>query len=300
MRENFDKRKIHYIYGHYDELNRLRYIGKGTKRRAWSPLKRHAGWLEVFKLNYPRVEILEKNLDEKTAFLIERQLISFEKNFNPHLLNIHEGGYGGISGEEHWTFGIPRSQETRDRIKETKRLNPEKKARYWLGKKRDPELMKKLQILCKTPEAIEKARIKKKLWKPSEEHRKAVSQALKGKKRPEEIGKKVGDAQRGVPKLALRGKKLSEEHKAAISKATMGRRPLTAEEQARRMATWKARGMTSNRNKPIICEETGIIYRTALEAAKIFEGNHLNISKNIQACVAGKTKKCRGFTWKYV
>lgn len=67
----------------------------------------------------------------------------------------------------------------------------------------------------------------------SEEHKRKVSKALKGKKKPEGFGEKIS--------IALTGKQLSEEHKAACSTAHLGKK-LSEEHR-------KAQG-TGRRGKP--------------------------------------------------
>lgn len=88
---------------------------------------------------------------------------------------------------------------------------------------------------------------------------------------------------------------MPESHRKAISEATKGRRPLTAQEQSKRLATWKARGGTTSKAKAVICIDTKVKYRCAKEAAEATGSN----DKHIQACCVGRRKTHNKLTWKY-
>lgn len=175
--------KDHYVYAHY--LNgEIKYIGKGRKNRAWTFLQRSKLWNKTFADNKPEVKILYCGLSEIDAYAKEADEISKEIKKGSELINIAAGGMSGWDersskmlsemrrGKIHYNFGKKRSEETRAKISETKQSNPEKSiARYWKGKKRDPELIKKLASAAHTPEANEKRRAKVKGRVQSEEER---------------------------------------------------------------------------------------------------------------------------------
>ena len=48
-------------------------------------------------------------------------------------------------------------------------------------------------------------------------------------------------------------------------------------------------------SKPVLCVETGVVYKSAKEAAKSLPGN-----KNIQAAASGIRKTADGYHWKYI
>jgi hypothetical protein len=148
----------HYVYGHYDLDGKLKYIGKGLKGRAWSRSSRNAPWNEFFTDYFPRVEMFEMNLSENQAYNLERKLVAKYRK-KASLLNLTGGGGGVLSGENHPLYGTQRSQDTIDKMLATKTKN-NSFAKYWLGKKRDPELIKKMTVASHTPEAIEKRRQK--------------------------------------------------------------------------------------------------------------------------------------------
>jgi hypothetical protein len=112
----------------------------------------------------------------------------------------------------------------------------------------------------------------------SPEHREAISRGKRGRDN------------------GLAGRIMPSEHRKAISQATQGRRALTADEQAKRLATWRANGMTTKKARTVECVETGIIYRCAKEAAQQVSGS----DKHIQACCTGKRSRHMKLSWRYV
>jgi hypothetical protein len=186
----------YYVYAHFDQNNVCRYIGKGRSKRAWRHGQRSKRWREIFtENNQPIVKILANNLTEKQALESEIHLISEALKRGEKLLNVTAGGelFEGWDerarsllsedrkGEKTWTYGIPRPEETKAKISATKRANPERNARYWAGKKRDPELIKKLVAAAHTPEALKKSADKKRGKKHSEEHKLKIKESSEKK-----------------------------------------------------------------------------------------------------------------------
>jgi hypothetical protein len=184
-----------YVYAHFDEQNNCRYIGKGKANRAWVFDQRSKRWETVFGENKPIVKILKENLTEQESLEFEIHFISSALKDGEPLLNVTAGGesFNGWDdrarallsedrkGEKTWTYGIPRPEETRAKISATKRANPERNARYWAGKKRDPELIKKLVAAAHTPEALKKSADKKRGKKHSEEHKRKIKESSQKK-----------------------------------------------------------------------------------------------------------------------
>jgi hypothetical protein len=183
----------YYIYGHFDEKNLCRYIGKGRLNRAWTFCQRSKRWNNFFsKDRKPIVKILKENLTEKEALENEIHFISMALKNNEPLLNVTAGGElsdgwdqrakdilsEDRKGKNTWTYGIPRPIETRKKISETKKANPEKIARYWKGKKRDQELMKKFIAAGQTKETRKKISEAKKGKKHSDEHKLKIKNSL--------------------------------------------------------------------------------------------------------------------------
>lgn len=179
----------YYVYGHFDNNGNCHYIGKGSVNRAWTYCQRSKRWREIFSNSKPVVKIFKNRLTEKEAYEIEAHLISEHIKKGHDLINIAIGGYGkdcfdGRSkkifsdmrkGDKTWTYGKKRPESTRKLISETKRKNPDKSiSKYWLGKKRDPLLIKKMCEASQSEESKIKrygTRIGVKL---SEEHRKKI------------------------------------------------------------------------------------------------------------------------------
>jgi hypothetical protein len=87
----------HYTYAHFRESdNRVFYIGKGVKRRAWScdKDKRSEHWHRVKKKHGCRVEILAKWATADEAFEHEKFLISTFRDMGHPLVNVTDGGEG--------------------------------------------------------------------------------------------------------------------------------------------------------------------------------------------------------------
>lgn len=126
----------------------------------------------------------------------------------------------------------------------------------------------------------------------SEETRKKLSEAnkgrtgvWKGKHLPEETRKKISEAQKGE-KGHMYGKHLSEEARRKISEAGKGHE--VSEETRSKIS--KAL------SKPILCVETGEVFRGITEAERQTGNNH----SNLVACLKGRQKTCGGYHWKYV
>jgi hypothetical protein len=89
----------HYTYAHFRESdNRVFYIGKGVKRRAWACAKDNRGehWHRVKKKHGCRVEILAKWATAEEAFEHEKFLIAMFRDMGHPLVNITAGGEGNL------------------------------------------------------------------------------------------------------------------------------------------------------------------------------------------------------------
>ena len=293
-----------YVYGHYDVSGRLRYIGKGRKNRAWTFLQRSKLWEKTFSGQNPEVRILEKNLTEDAAYEREKAWIDDALALGHPLVNLARGGNDKESwderaremlgemrrGEKHPLYGRKVPKEQIERTLKTKR-DRDSFGRYWLGKKRDPELIKKMVAAAHTPEAVEKRRQKMIGRKLSSSHKKKIGQALSGTVRSEETKKKISDARKGQPNGRL-GTKHSEETKKKISKAHMGRKISQESIEKRRK---KLIGRPSPKRKKVLCVTNGIIYSCAKEAAEKLGAS----DKHIQACCAGRRKSHKGMNFSY-
>jgi group I intron endonuclease len=124
-------RKITYIYTLSDPITGLiRYIGKSNnpKRRytnhlAFKSNNHKSCWILSLKAKglKPILEILDEVPEEEWEFW-ERHYISLFKSWGFKLTNSTEGGDSGngAKGENHYNFGKSMSEETREKIKQTK------------------------------------------------------------------------------------------------------------------------------------------------------------------------------------
>jgi len=305
-------KNIFYVYAHYEENGTLRYIGKGCKKRAYSVYGRSPIWDEIFPSGPYKIEFFGKGLSEEDAFILEKKMIVDAHEKKHPLINISTGGCGGASwaftdetreylsqmrsGENHWAWGKERDPEVIKKLMEGRDRWIAENGHPKAGKKLSEDHKNKFFEKSYTPEARAKQAEKLRGRKHTPEHnakigRKGELNHRFGKKLSEEHCKNMSEARIGIPLGPM-----SEDHKAKISDATMGRRPLTAEEQARRIATWKSRGMTTKKAKSLMCIESGTIYRCATEAAEA-----LGLSdKHIQACCVGRRATHGKLTFKYV
>jgi hypothetical protein len=153
-----------YTYCYFNESNIPYYIGKGTGRRAYHVHD------NVSVPPKDRILILKDNLTEEEAFIHEKYMIFlFGKKSEGGLLeNINDGGkYNNppswtgkkhseeskrkisksVSGKNHPFYGKPLTEEHKNKIKETKKKNPQSfssetrlklslaKKEYWKRKK---------------------------------------------------------------------------------------------------------------------------------------------------------------------
>jgi hypothetical protein len=148
-----------YIYLHErKDTNTPFYVGKGTGYRCNTKKDRNKYWHNIVNKVGFRPVILQSNLTHQQALNAEKFTIAIFKKFFK-LANLTEGGDGGngLKGILHPLYGKPRSQECKDKI-------------------------------SKSLQGVKTGGLAKKGIKLSEEHKKAISFSLKGRKKtPEHI-----------------------------------------------------------------------------------------------------------------
>jgi hypothetical protein len=68
-----------YVYGHYDENDKLFYVGKGKGKRAWSRRNRHCYWERYVEKNLTgeyKVKIIADNLSDREAQILENRIMA--------------------------------------------------------------------------------------------------------------------------------------------------------------------------------------------------------------------------------
>jgi hypothetical protein len=181
------------------------YVGKGTRdrdsqhlRNAKNGINTHLyNWMRKYKeCNniWPKPFRVKEGLSEEEAFFMEKELISRygRRDISTGYLFNHTDGGEGLRGRIPWNKGIPCSQETKEKISNVLKGNPKLKnsKRFSIEARAKMSLSQKGRVI-------------------SEEHRKKIGNALRGKKRTIEQRQKFSDAHKGY--------KLPENVKAKIS-----------------------------------------------------------------------------------
>jgi hypothetical protein len=162
----------YYIYFHYTaDTNELFYIGKGTGKRAYQKTRRNAWWKNKVAKHGFRAEIIQMNIIEQEALMLEQDMIALNRKMGKNLVNLTDGGEG-VSGLKHSlksrvkmsisatgnknNLGRMQSIETRTKISITKKgkpLSPEHRAKvsknhstFWNGHKHTEESKAKMSI----------------------------------------------------------------------------------------------------------------------------------------------------------
>lgn len=162
-----NKESRFYIYTYTDPRNYIiRYVGKGTKGRAWYLSNHHShchAWIMQLKSLglEPIIEILECFSDNNIALDREIELIALYRYYGFDLTNLTDGGGGAV--------GCVVSQETRD-----------KQSKVRKGRKRGP-------LTEEHKRNIGKANKGNIVASPSKETLLKRSKSLKGKKRTKEM-----------------------------------------------------------------------------------------------------------------
>lgn len=130
------------------------------------------------------------------------------------------------------------------------------------------------------------------------ETRKKMGNAHRGKPLAPEHRQKIGDAQRG--------RKLSPERCRKISESQIGRKPtmdtrrkLSEARKGKHHSADTIRKLTElkrDKMKAVLCVETGVIYPSISEAARLMDCSQGNISM----CCLGQRNTACGFHWEYI
>lgn len=161
-----------YVYAHRAVSQRdkgdIFYIGKGRKNRAWAQGDRNIHWRSIVSKHGYTVEILAKDLTEEQAFDLEKSFIVICGQ--EVLCNMTMGG-GGIAGYKH-------TAETKEIIRLTHQ-----------GAKRSPETLVKMSAWQKGRKLSDEVHAKMFGRVHTEEGRKRISEAKKGKPAPYKMKK---------------------------------------------------------------------------------------------------------------
>lgn len=116
----------YYVYRWIDaDTGATIYVGKGHGDRQTSMRNRSEGFLEYVSNHKCKPEIIIDGLDEDTAYNLERFTIAYCREVGEPLLNVANGGRGGITmyGENNPMYGRPWWDENtpQEKIDEWKR-----------------------------------------------------------------------------------------------------------------------------------------------------------------------------------
>jgi hypothetical protein len=246
------------------------YVGKGSGKRAWSK-QRNQFWKNVANKHGFSVEIVKDGLTEIEAYELEAKLVSEYGRDN--LTNLSDGGYGSASGR---VVGENEKRLKRERF-------AGKPGRQWSAEQR------------------EAARVRGTGRKHTEEARRKISEAKKGKPQP------------------WSGHSLTEEGRERIRQSKLGKpapwaageNSHTKRQEYRDYMSEKFKGVhrpdmvgASNPSaRSVVCIDTGQHFHTMKDAAKwllsINKTSNISASTNINSVCTGKLKSAYGFTWTY-
>jgi group I intron endonuclease len=162
-----------YIYEHIrPDTNAVFYVGKGTDKRMHSKHRRNAHWNSIVrKAGGFAVREVVRHEDEELVFLAEQERIDQLKRLGVKLANKTDGGEGP-SGYRH-------TEETKQKIAELQMGE-----KHWrFGKPATQEERLRLSQIAKR--------------KHTDEHRKKVSEAGKGRVKSAETRAKLSAAKQG-------------------------------------------------------------------------------------------------------
>jgi hypothetical protein len=164
----------YYVYAHYiSGSDEPFYIGKGKENRAWVTQHRNFLWKEVTTEHDYEVRILQDNMNEPNALLLETELIEKYGRIDLDtgiLVNMTEGGNGGM--------GVLFTEEYRLKLSERAKLrwiSNEYKEKQSIAQtnswKEETIRNKRISRMIAPDVKIKNSQSKKEMWK-NEEYRK--------------------------------------------------------------------------------------------------------------------------------
>lgn len=230
-----------YIHKKSDDFG-VFYVGKGCGRRAYWKNGRNDHWHYIVKKHGYIVEIVKNEMLESDAFSLEIELI--KKYGKENLCNYTDGGDGHA--------GHSPTIETRNKMRER-----------MTGRVFGKETILKMSTHAKNR---------------TEEHRRKISEALRGRKQSDESKLKKS--------IAGMGRILTKEERRKISEYHIGKKKKP--EAVRKMAESKM--------IKVICLNNNTIYESMRDA-----GRKLGITSNkISDVCNGKLKSIKGFVFRKI
>lgn len=165
----------YYVYGHYilGSENPF-YIGKGKEQRAWVTQHRNFLWKEIVAEHAYEVRIIQNNMNEADALLLETKLIESYGRIDLDtgiLVNMTEGGNGGM--------GVLMTEEYRQKLSNSARVRwqsdqyREKQSVSQSTSWKNKEIRNKRIARMSAPDVkIKNSQSKKDMWKNPEYRKK--------------------------------------------------------------------------------------------------------------------------------
>jgi hypothetical protein len=164
----------YYVYGHYvSGSNEPFYIGKGKENRAWVTQHRNFLWNEVTTENDYEVRILQDNMNEQGALILETELIEKYGRIDLDtgiLVNMTEGGNGsvGMLFTEEYRYKLSERAKIRWSSSDYKEKQSIAQTNSW---KEETIRNKRISRMVAADVKIRNSKSKKEMWK-TEEYRK--------------------------------------------------------------------------------------------------------------------------------
>lgn len=183
------------------DTNQTFYVGKGKGNRAFVPKKNNSNFMRIFEKHDTAVCILEKNLLNSEAIMLEKEYIDdyvFNQGYGinidgyresdvGHLVNCTWGGEGAegrkCKKETKKKIGEKNKGKSHPQTEETRRTISRKLKAYNRTDKHCENISKALKGRITNPEALEKMILWTKTAVRTETHKNNISLALKGKKK---------------------------------------------------------------------------------------------------------------------
>lgn len=324
----FDKRKRYYVYAWYiKETNEIFYIGKGTGNRYRTRKRENKYFMKMLKSHDCAPRILYKNLDEKTAFDIEKREIALFRNMGRRpLTNVLDGG------ENPPKMAVPHSEEWRKHQSEGQirsyKENPERckedsnRMKKFLATEKGKEFQQRSVKARRTESFRKKQSIVCTAANNTEEYKQRMSEHWKEYFRvhgayESMIGENNHNAQKvrqfdKNENFIKEYKTITEASKATgvsiskISAVCRGKRKTAGGfiwkfATSKRISLAGAKRSTENpkcRKAVLQCAKSGEViaeYESVAKAAEALNGNR----SNIIACLKGRIKSAYGHVWIY-
>lgn len=172
----------YYVYGHYILGNEKPfYIGKGKEQRAWVTQHRNFLWKEIVAEHEYEVRIIQNNMNEMDALLLETKLIESYGRIDLNtgiLVNMTEGGNGGM--------GVLMTEEYRQKLSNSARVRwqsdryREKQSVAQSTSWKNNEIRNKRIARMNAPDVkVKNSQSKKEMWKNPEYRNKSLKTRYK-------------------------------------------------------------------------------------------------------------------------